>query len=56
MFAMMFAVQSGSETLTVREILENVPLDPASVFVYLLLCGAVLWVIWGSRSKGNPVA
>jgi hypothetical protein len=51
-------VQSTQDDgLTARDILENLPSDPASIVALLLLSGAVAAVVWfGIRSggKGGP--
>lgn len=48
------AVQSNPDDgLTLAEIFENLPSDPASIFVLLLLVGCVAAVVWfGGRSNG----
>jgi hypothetical protein len=37
-----------------RNVLENIPTDPLSLFVYALLTVCVGWIVWGSRKKGTP--
>ena len=44
------------EGLTARGIWTNIPTDPASIFVYVLLAVAVGWVVWGSRKKKTPTS
>jgi len=46
--------QAGGPGLNFQKVLENIPTDPASVFVYFLLLGSLLWIIKGSRGKGTP--
>ncbi|MGH7540847.1 MAG: hypothetical protein ACRELC_07600 [Gemmatimonadota bacterium] len=47
-------VQAGGADSTPpwRVVLENVPLDAAAIFVYLLLAGAVA-VIWWANRRGR---
>jgi hypothetical protein len=37
-----------------RSVMENIPTDPASIFVYVLLAVSVGLIIRGSRKKGTP--
>ena len=43
------ALQSGG--LTLRAILADIPRDPAAIFVYVLLLGAVGFIVAGSRRR-----
>jgi hypothetical protein len=38
--------------LTWRGILRNVPTNPVSIFVYLLVAVSLGLIVWGSRKKG----
>ena len=40
--------------LSLQEVIENIPTDPMSVFVYLLLAACMGWIAWGSRGKRKP--
>jgi hypothetical protein len=42
------------EGLTFREILGNLPTDPASLVVLAIVIVAVALVVWGNRKKGGP--
>jgi hypothetical protein len=42
------------EGLTFREILDNLPTDPASLVVLAIVIVAVALVVWGNRKKGGP--
>ena len=53
MLSTMFSLQEG---LSFQKVLHNIPSDPASVFVYLLLAGSIFLIVLGSRKKGKPSA
>lgn len=45
------SLQVAAEGLTFREVLANVPTDPASVFVYLLLAVSLGVIAWSNRPR-----
>lgn len=47
------ALPAPEDRLTFAEVLDDVPLDPASLFVYVLLAVGVAWVVWSGRSRGG---
>ncbi len=47
------AAQSVDGGLTFREVVADLPTDPASVFVVLLLLGCTALVVWSGRGKGK---
>jgi hypothetical protein len=47
-------LQSPSEDgLTLRDILSDLPTDPVSLFVVVLVVGSVLLVLWAGRPGGG---
>ena len=52
--ALMATLVLHQEGLTFHEVIQNIPTDPASVFVYLLLAGSGVLIWMGSRKKGKP--
>ncbi len=40
--------------LDFKRVVENIPTDAASLFVYALLTLVLAWIVWGSRNKGTP--
>ncbi len=40
--------------LTFREVVGNIPTDPASLVVLAIVAVAVGLVVWGNRKKGGP--
>lgn len=44
---------SSGEGLTLREIVSDLPSDPASLFTIVLFVGAVVFVLWAGRSGGQ---
>lgn len=45
------SLQVADEGLTFYEVLENVPTDPASVFVYLLVAVGLGVIAWSNRPR-----
>lgn len=45
------SLQVADEGLTFHEVLENVPTDPASVFVYVLVAFGLGVVGWSNRPR-----
>lgn len=45
------SLQVADEGLTFREVLANVPTDPASVFVYLLVAVSLGVIAWSNRPR-----
>jgi hypothetical protein len=53
------ALQASDDGLTLREIVDAVPTDPAAIFTILLVVGSVALVLWagrGSSGKGGRPA
>lgn len=46
----MSATEDG---LTLREVVADLPSDPASLFTIALFLGAVIFVLWSGRSGGQ---
>lgn len=44
-------LQVADDGLTFREVLANIPTDPASVFVYLLLAVSLGVIAWSNRPR-----
>lgn len=44
---------TADEGLTLSEVLDSIPTDPASIFTILLLVGSVGLVVWFGRPKGG---
>lgn len=52
MYTHIFAsLQVADEGLTFREVLANIPTDPASVFVYLLVAVSLGVIAWSNRPR-----
>jgi hypothetical protein len=49
----LIALQSTGDGLTLRDLLDSLPTDPASVFTIALLVGSALLVLWAGRPKGK---
>lgn len=45
--------QLADNGLTLDEVVEALPTDPASLFAIFLLLGSVVLVLWSGRSKGG---
>ena len=45
------AQSSVDDGLTLREVVESLPSDPASIFVLLLLSASVAFVAWSGRGR-----
>jgi len=56
MNAMLLNILAVQESLTFHRIIENIPRNPAAIFVYLLLAVSIGLIVMGSRKKGNPSA
>ena len=41
------------DSFSLHKVVANLPTDPASVFVFLLLAVAVGWIAWVSRKRGK---
>ena len=39
-----------------QSIIRNLPTDPASLFVIVLVVAGVGWVVWAGRRRGKPSA
>jgi hypothetical protein len=46
-------LQSADDGLTVNEVVESLPRDPASIFALLLVVGTAGAVMWFGRPKGG---
>lgn len=59
MYALLQAANAAAETLTLGEILSEIPHDGPAFFIYLLTASAVGWVVWAGRKRpkgpGEPV-
>ena len=47
------AVLLAQDPFSLHKVVANLPTDPASIFVLLLLALGVGWIVWGSRRKGK---
>lgn len=48
------AMQSSTDGgLTLREVVADLPTDPASLFAIALFAAAVVFVLWSGRSGGH---
>ena len=54
MNALLLTILSLQETLTFHRIIENIPRNPAAIFVYLLLAVSIGLIVMGSRKKNKP--
>ena len=54
MNAMLLNILYVQETLTLHRVIENIPRNPAAIFVYLLLAVSIVLIVLGSRKKGRP--
>ena len=54
MNAMLLNLFYVQETLTFHRIIENIPRNPAAIFVYLLLAVSIGLIVMGSRKKNKP--
>jgi hypothetical protein len=54
MNAMLLTILPLQETLTFHRIIENIPRNPAAIFVYLLLAVSIALIVLGSRRKDKP--
>jgi hypothetical protein len=39
---------------SIHDIVRNLPTDPPSIFVLVLVAAAVGWIVWASWRKGKP--
>ena len=46
--------QSTDDGLTLREVVDNIPTDPASVTVSLLLMASLAFVLWSGSRGSRP--
>lgn len=52
LYTVLLAAQSTTDDgLTLRELAESLPSDPASIFALLLMTGSVVLVLWAGRGK-----
>lgn len=49
--AAVLVFQTEAEHVTFAEVLSNIPHDPASIFVYLLLVASVVGVVVAGRAR-----
>ena len=49
----LFAILAFQDGFSLHRIVRNLPTDPGSIFVLLLVAAAVGWVVWGNLKKGK---
>jgi len=50
---MFLGVLLAQDSFSLHKMAANLPTDPASIFVLLLLAVGVGWIVWASREKGK---